>query len=140
LVEDAFEKEGRRIVFQRARLTPKGRGPVGLEALGQVPLTHALMTAGKKTAKPTRRAKSAGGRKRRTERNESPLAPELRTVRLSEAKQRKVPAFRIYTDRVLDALCEARPQNEADLLRVPGVGPKMVAAHGALLLELCRKG
>jgi endonuclease III len=48
-----------------------------------------------------------------------------------------VPAFRILTNKTLDALAERRPRTQSELLAVPGVGPKLLQTHGAALLGLC---
>jgi hypothetical protein len=47
-----------------------------------------------------------------------------------------VPAFRIFGDRTLFALAEARPESEGALLAVPGLGPKLVQLYGEVLLRL----
>ncbi len=137
LAEDVFEKDGQRIPFQRASLTPRGRGAVGVETLAQVPLPAAASPSPKPPRRGRKRVGVPRGERRRTA-AESPLATALRAWRLGEAKRRRVPAFRVFTDRVLEALCERRPQDEAALLAVPGVGPKLAASIGAALLDLCR--
>ena len=47
----------------------------------------------------------------------------LRAWRLSEAKRRRVPAFRIFGDRALLSIATTAPRNEAELLAVQGIGP-----------------
>lgn len=68
----------------------------------------------------------------------SPLGIALRTFRSVESKRRHVPAFRIFSDRTLSALAEARPTSEQDLLAVSGVGPALVKQFGAELLQIIR--
>jgi DNA topoisomerase-3 len=65
---------------------------------------------------------------------------ELRAWRLSEARRRRVPAFRILSDRVLVAVAEARPRDESTLLGVNGVGPALLRRHGRALLALLGGG
>jgi DNA topoisomerase-3 len=65
------------------------------------------------------------------------LVAELRAWRLSEARRRRVPAFRIFPDRVLFALAERRPRDERALLDIPGVGPRLLQSYGPKLIELC---
>ncbi len=60
----------------------------------------------------------------------------LRAWRTSEAKRRRVPAFRILTDRALIAVAADRPRDESDLLAIPGIGPTIVQKYGAELLRL----
>lgn len=140
LVDDVFEKDGRKISFQRAALTPKGRD-ASASALKQVLMpAESVETPARSRKKTPAKTKAPRTRTPRTkvEGEPSALATALRAWRLSEAKRRKVPAFRIFTDKVLDALCEARPEDGASLLTVAGVGPKLVAAHGVEILALCR--
>jgi len=59
----------------------------------------------------------------------------LKAWRLAEARRQGVPAFRILTDRTLGALASARPANEAELLAVAGLGPRLVARYGTALLR-----
>jgi DNA topoisomerase-3 len=47
-----------------------------------------------------------------------------------------VPAFRVFGDRTLLALAEARPTGEDALLAVPGLGPKLVERYGEVLLKI----
>ena len=47
-----------------------------------------------------------------------------------------MPAFRVFGDRTLLALAEARPETEGALLAVPGLGPKLVQRYGGALLKL----
>jgi len=91
-------------------------------------------------------------RKRRTraktavasvERDQAPLDPaaealfeKLREWRLNEARRRRVPAFRILTDRTLVAICRARPADHEELLDVPGIGPTLARKYGAKVLDL----
>jgi len=60
-------------------------------------------------------------------------APELQ-----EAKRRRVPAFRVLTNRVLVAVAEARPTSTAALRSVQGIGPKALKDVGEQLVALCR--
>jgi len=68
------------------------------------------------------------------------LVATLREWRLQEAKKKRVPAFRILTNRALVAIAEARPRSTADLKNVTGVGPKLLKSYSASLLELCTRG
>jgi DNA topoisomerase-3 len=60
----------------------------------------------------------------------------LKEWRLAEAKRRKVPAFRILTDRVLGAIASSRPEDGEALRSIHGVGPKLASQYGAQILSL----
>ncbi|ADO75590.1 DNA topoisomerase 3 [Stigmatella aurantiaca] len=64
------------------------------------------------------------------------LVEALKAWRLAEARKRRVPAFRILTDRVLGAIAAARPEDREALMAIQGVGPKLVERYGAQLLAL----
>jgi DNA topoisomerase-3 len=130
LEEDAFEKNGETIRFRRVSITTRGarvvRGEEGLEGF-ELP-TEA------ETA-PVRR------RKKKTAARVIPEAPEelvqtLREWRVSEAVRRDLPAFCIMNDRTLRAIAGLRPQNEQELLAVPGVGGKFIERYGDQVLAI----
>jgi DNA topoisomerase-3 len=64
------------------------------------------------------------------------LVEALRAWRLAEARRRRVPAFRILTDRVLGAIATACPRDGAALQRIHGVGPKLAERYGDAILAL----
>ena len=148
LSPDTFEKEGRTITFQRAALTPEGRsaGPADLAA---VPVEETAPAA----ARPRKRSLPKPPRKRRAAARAGSAVPDagpgaapagliekLRAWRLAEARRRGVPAFRIFPDRTLFALAEARPASEDTLMDVTGVGPRLVRLYGPALLKLLDRG
>ncbi len=161
LSEDTFEKDGRSILFQRVSLTPEGQRTRELSE-GQVSLprppdespapkrrrTKARGTtvgsrrpARRKEAAPEREpvrtaARSARGDFSSLDRASPQLEEALRAWRLAEARKRRVPAFRILTDRVLGAIASERPRSEAALQRIQGVGPKLTERYGEAILSL----
>ena len=92
--------------------------------------------------------KKRGKQKRETERKprieatvseiEPRIEQALRAWRLAEAKRRGVPAFRIFSDRVLTAMVSERPGTATDLLAISGVGIKMVEKYGAQIFRILR--
>jgi DNA topoisomerase-3 len=154
--EDSFEKEGRSIRFQRARLTPEGLR-AGPEAV-LVELPEVAPPAERKRKKRAERASRAAGSRTEERRERRPrkgqitliegpagadgalsgLLETLRTWRKAEAQRRRVPAFRILTDRALAALATSRPSDEVELLNVSGIGPTIVQKYGKELLGLVR--
>jgi len=140
--EDSFESGGKHIVFRRAYLTAQGRRG---GSLGQVQLVR--------EAPPARRKRKTTSRKRKKARKSKPAAPAdsaqagipaalfsaLQEWRAREAKRRRVPAFRIFPNRTLEALAAARPADAEELLAVRGIGPKLVEKYGETLLTLIRR-
>jgi DNA topoisomerase III len=68
------------------------------------------------------------------------LVATLRAWRLSEAKKKRVPAFRILTNRALVAIAEARPKSSEALRSISGLGPKLLSTYGVQLVQLCSRG
>jgi DNA topoisomerase-3 len=67
------------------------------------------------------------------------LVAALKAWRAGEAKRRRIPAFRVMTDRALTALAAARPQDEEGLLAISGIGPTIVSKYGDALIDLVGK-
>jgi DNA topoisomerase-3 len=67
------------------------------------------------------------------------LVATLRNWRLLEAKKKRVPAFRVLTNRALVAIADARPGTAPDLKAVKGVGPTLLKKYGSQLVELCKR-
>jgi DNA topoisomerase-3 len=68
------------------------------------------------------------------------LVATLRAWRLVEAKKKRVPAFRVMTNRALIAIADARPKSSTALGAVKGVGPKLLKSYGSQLVALCTRG
>lgn len=138
LIETAqseFEKDGKLISFRRVVLMNAGR-TVKAAALERLEIEGPLMAslgAKSRTKTPTRKRE----KRERVVTEEMPeLFETLRAWRLTEARKKGVPAFRILSDRVLQNLCEHLPANEEALLQVPGLGPKLVRQYGEALVRM----
>ena len=100
----------------------------------------------KKKSGKTQVSPSASGRTRSVQAKKRPgvsdsepqvrVEQALRTWRLSEAKRRNIPAFRIFGDRALRSIATACPQNDAELLVVSGIGMSIVKKYGARIYRL----
>jgi DNA topoisomerase III len=143
--DDMFEKDGRKIPFHRLYLV--GRGTLENVRLA-VKSAPVKAKGGGRAQKPGRRRRTGGAkresRKPAVELPESgasaALVAKLRAWRLEEARRRRVPAFRVLTNRALVAVAEARPTSAQALRGVAGLGPKVVKDSGAQLIALCSGG
>jgi DNA topoisomerase-3 len=161
--EDAFEKDGKVIRFQRATLTADGYTGAGspAELAALVRLTEeaapaqrkkkgkAAAVAGQKPAAAPVAARSGNGRREQLALVDTPAAADdllpgvveaLKAWRRAEAQKRRVPAFRILTDRTLTALASRRPRTEEELLAVSGIGPTIVNKYGREILGIVAGG
>ena len=146
-VVDSFEKNGRRIEYRRVFLTAEGRS-LTTSAGDFVTLAAEAPRAPRKRKKKPPKPKAATGKRRakgagapiRDEmseaRDDADLIERLRNWRLIQARGQRTPAFRVFPDRTLHAIARYRPANEAELLQVPGIGPRLAGKFGKTILAI----
>ncbi len=71
--------------------------------------------------------------------DEENLFLALKALRRRIADARKMPAYIVFSDATLIAMAESRPMTPGELLAVPGVGPRKLAAYGEAFLALLRE-
>jgi superfamily II DNA helicase RecQ len=143
-----FEKDGKQIPYRTVSLTPAGHAtnettPV-LFVMKEAPRPASKRKPGKKPGKSKGSRAATVPTKPATKERAGPLAGSnqhrieqaLRAWRLSEAKRRRVPAFRIFGDRALLSIAATGPANEAELLAVQGIGAGIVKKYGAQIFRL----
>lgn len=141
IVSAIFEKNGEQIPYRKVTLTPEGRS-----ANENTPLDIVMKDEGA----PTRR-RSTGKRKRQRPApavthpvvagKASPeLLKRLKDWRLTEARHLGVPAFRICTDQVLQAIGREEPASDTDLLSIKGVSRNFVDRYGRDLYRIFEGG
>ena len=69
---------------------------------------------------------------------QSPLLASLKELRLRLAKQRRVPAYVIFSDRSLLDMAERRPQNTNEFSQVHGVGAAKLKDFAEMFLGVIR--
>ena len=146
--EDQFESDGRKIEFQRPVITTSGRrAKAGDVANVRIPSSgKSGQSKKRRSSRKKSGARSKASPKARTRKSASPtraagdspsvLAQELRALRLSEAERRGIPAFRIFNDKVLQALADAKPATSDELMEVKGVGPALSKKYGSRILRV----
>ena len=67
---------------------------------------------------------------------ETGLSAALRAFRLREARRRRWKPYQVFPDAVLKAILATRPTTVADLLALPGMGPKRIEKFSHGILEL----
>jgi ATP-dependent DNA helicase RecQ len=77
-----------------------------------------------------------GDAARADEMRASPLFERLRDLRRHIADERGVPAYVVFSDATLIEMAETRPDTEAGLLGISGVGPVKLERYGAEFLEV----
>ncbi len=69
-----------------------------------------------------------------------PLFERLRALRKRLAEERGVPAYIIFSDRVLRTMADHRPATPGELLRISGVGPQKLERYGNAFLNVIAGG
>jgi len=64
------------------------------------------------------------------------LFSELKALRLSIAKESKVPPYVVFSDKTLHDMCQILPQNDSDFLMVNGVGQSKLEKYGKAFLKV----
>ncbi len=138
LQPDSFVKEGRTIHFERVYLGAAAafRSELDLSSIRMVShvKSRAKSVSKKKTSRHGKRAPIPADQI--LDRAQENLLAELKAWRLQEARKRRTPAFRIMTDRTLEALVRAQPSDSDELLEVRGIGPKLAEKYGKVLLKI----
>jgi ATP-dependent DNA helicase RecQ len=110
--------------------TCSGVGPAELAAEGM-----ASMGDVRKGSKAKKRAVPAG--RALTEEEES-LFLRLKELRKELADRQRVPAYIVFSDKVLMEMAMRRPGTDAELLAVAGVGPAKLEKYGPAFLAALR--
>lgn len=64
------------------------------------------------------------------------LFEKLRQLRMEIAKEEKVPPYIVFSDKTLVHMCQVRPENKAQMLKVSGVGKFKYQKYGESFLEV----
>ncbi len=134
-----FEKQGKRIPYRTVSISPSGLNLDDKQAARFV-MRETAAPAG--TSKREKKRASLPGRPAKIAEAEVPperqarLEQALRAWRLTEAKRRNMPAFRIFGDRTLRNIASTWPKSDSALLAVPGIGMGTVEKYGAQIYNL----
>jgi superfamily II DNA helicase RecQ len=144
-----FEKLGRQIPYRTISLTPAGRAFDPTKPLVFVMKSTANPASSSKRKKKSRKSKAspkaasqiqpvqAGtGAGASDAKSQTSVEQALRSWRLSEAKHRNIPAFRIFGDQALRSIVATCPQTDAELLALPGIGLSIVKKYGPQIFRL----
>jgi DNA topoisomerase-3 len=152
IVGETFIKDGKEIGFQRVH-----RGPTALAAAEVRMVEVVAAPARARGARGVKGGKAGGWRAGGASASASsdgggrrvgragqvalpaelePLREALRAWRRREGESRKIPYFRILTDRALLGIVAARPRTLPALLAVEGVGEGTISRHGPAILAV----
>ena len=78
-------------------------------------------------------------KKKLSTRKDPLLALKLRELRDEIRINENIPAFQIFTQETLYAMCDALPRTEKELLKVKGMGKTRVSKYGEEILEVIKQ-
>jgi ATP-dependent DNA helicase RecQ len=96
---------------------------------------EAMARTGGSVSRAPRRAARSATTGAPLEPGDEELFQRLRTLRKDLADRQGVPAYIVFSDKVLVEMASRRPRGEIELLDVPGVGPAKLERYGAAFLE-----
>ena len=136
----SFQQDGRRVDYRIAALSDAGReiDPTAVPPFEMKLDIEATPKRRKKARASKKRARQKAAPEKQTVPPVSHAATEkaLRDWRLAEARRREVPAFRIFSDRTLQAIAAQKPATIRELLEIPGVGPRLAEQYGAQIFGI----
>ncbi len=137
LEDQSFERDGRTIEYRRPVVSESGKlaDESDLAAL-EIPIRKRSRKKTPKTAAPRRANRAGETRPGPPPEAALELVESLREFRLQEARRRRIPAFRIFSDRTLFAIAAERPRDEGELLAVPGIGNTLLRKYGESILAI----
>jgi superfamily II DNA helicase RecQ len=140
--ERSFEKDGKLIPYRVAMLTHAGKAAAEAGDVEFLMKDEAGSAPKKGKAKGERKTKSAAKTRapKAVSETEVRIEKALKAWRLSEAKKRGIPAFRILTDQVLHVMAEDRPASDDELLSISGVGLATVKKYGQEIIRIVSTG
>ena len=128
----------------------EGMGPCGdscdvCSGVGVTDVIGEVELGGIRAARSRRSSRAKGaalgptsGTPRRTEADQA-LFEALRSLRKELAGAQKVPAYIVFSDKVLQEMAARRPATPQELLEIPGVGPAKLERYGSAFLSLLGK-
>jgi DNA topoisomerase-3 len=135
IAEASFEKDGKRIDYRKVWLSGFGREDGAASA---VLIPEEIESVPR--LRPRKGRKRAGGVPAapapRGPRKASVVEAALKSWRLAEARRKHVPAFRILSDKTLQAIANRQPGTNSELLAVKGIGPGIAGKYGAEILRV----
>jgi superfamily II DNA helicase RecQ len=144
-----FEKLGQQIPYRTVSLAPAGRSFDPTKPLVFVMKSAANPVSSSKRKKKSRKSRTSPKAAPRIQpvqagtgagasgaKSQTSVEQALRSWRLSEAKHRNIPAFRIFGDQALRSIAATCPQTDAELLALPGIGLSIVKKYGPQIFRL----
>ena len=141
LTEQSFEKDNETVRYQRAELTGEGYSfaPEDISSLSI--LSGGTYNKGlKQDIFPARKKETRSIRRPASGMTENPdLYKALKEWRLRLAKKQGLPAFRIFSNGVLENLVSDLPTTHDELLRVEGVGQRFDEKFGKEVIRMVKE-
>ncbi len=139
--EATFEKGGKNITYRKLSLATNidQISERDIEKLEIISAPRAPRSLASRLKKPKRANKKAARRRKQSNapaEYSSKTFDSLRQWRLSQAKRKNLPAFRIMTDKALIAICESQPRSRTELFEIAGINRKALTLYADDILQV----
>jgi DNA topoisomerase-3 len=135
IADASFEKDGKRIDYRKVWLSSFGLEEGSASAVmipEEIESDPRPRPRKKKKQHKPRKAAPAPAASRKI----TMVEAALKSWRLAEARSKRVPAFRILSDKTLAAIAARQPRSNSELLAVQGIGPGIAGKYGAAILRV----
>ncbi len=116
-----------------APLRPAGFTKAGTQGR---PNSASLQGSSQPSQRPRREAKFSAEENGQMDAQSLQILSALKAWRLEKARELDVPAFHVFSNKVLDNIATLKPRTPEQLLSVSGIGPAKAEGYGAILLKI----
>ncbi len=149
LSDAVFEKDGKQIPYRRVSLTR-----VGLSANEETPIQFIMKVVTPASIKRRGKKRSGAGTKSKHRTKRGKVGSDKRALagvpstsdarveaallewRMAEARRRRIPAFRIFSDKALQGIVSQRPRTVQELLAISGIGIDTAEKYGQQIYRI----
>ena len=120
-----------------APLRPAGFTKAGAQGVSNARSTSSAFPGSSQPAqRPRREAKFSAGEDEGMDAQSLQILSALKAWRLEKARELDVPAFHVFSNKVLDNIATLKPRTQEQLLSVSGIGPAKAEGYGTILLKI----
>ena len=141
--ETSFEKDGRNITY-RSIFIKKSIDTITAQELSSLQISSIPRTDVARNKRKKIDRKDASKRRSFNVRpvpnsTAGKIIEPLKAWRLTQARKKNIPAFRILTDKALYAICEQQPRSITELLEISSINRKAIVQYGDDIIRIVLK-
>jgi DNA topoisomerase-3 len=141
--ETSFEKDGRNItyrnIFIRKSINTIAAQELSSLQISSMPRADIGRKSLKKNGRKDQSKKGPFSVRPLANKNTVGILDPLKAWRLTQARKKNIPAFRILTDKALHSICEQQPHSITELLEISSINRKAIVQYGDDIIRIVRK-